>query len=248
MSSKKSAAKKPSPKKPAAKKAAPKKAAPKKAAPKKAAPSKAAPKKAAPKKTAPKKPAAKRAVAKKLGTTRPAATRGPTPVDTIEGVFKETGWTFKKTVRSGSANSGEVIHWDITVPPEEHFDVIAQLFGGGQLALTLAFREHWQAEVRAEVLEALARINLGLLFGSYETDCEHGSVRLKASLDFRGAALDPRLVVNLIVGLMDVSEIYDDALVAVMRGELSAKDAVAEIESEPENAGLDVSVLEGDHP
>ncbi len=229
MSSKKSVAKKPSPKKPAAKKPAAKKPSPKKPAAKKPA-------------------AKKRVLASKLAQERPAATRGPTPADTIEGVFNETGWTFKKTQRTGSATSGEVIHWDIAVPPEEHFDVIAQLFGAGQLALTLAFREHWSAPVRAEVLEALARINLGLLFGSYETDCEHGSVRLKASLDFRGAALDPRLVVNLIVGLMDVSEIYDDALLAVMRGELSAKAAVAEIESEPENAGLDVSVLEGDHP
>jgi hypothetical protein len=30
---------------------------------------------------------------------------------------------------------------------------------------------------------------------------------------------------------MDVSEIYDDAILSVMRGEASAKDAIAEIES-----------------
>lgn len=215
----KTAPKNATPKKPAPKQAAPKKSAPKKPAPKQAAPKKAAPKQAAPKKAAPKKAAQPTSVAKK------------TPVALVESVFLETGWSFKKEVQAGAEPGGEIVHWDVVVPPEEHFDVAAQLFGGEQLVLSLSFREPWAEDRRGEMLELFARVNHGLLLGAYETDLERRSVRLRSSLDFRGVELNPRLVVNLILGVMDVSEIYDDAILSVMRGEASAKDAIAEIES-----------------
>ena len=193
--------------------------------------------KAPAKKSAAKAPAAK-APAKKSAakaTAKSAATRAPLKdaASQLESVFVETGWTFKKTVHEdpNAGASGEVIQWDIEVPPEEHFDVGVQLFGGEQAVIFLAFREKWPQERSAQIYEVLARVNQGLLMGSYETSLG-GSVRLKASLDFRGCTLESRLVVNLIVGLMDVSEIYDNAVLAVMRGQATAEAAVAEVESD----------------
>ncbi len=199
-------------------------------------------KKSAAKPSAAKKPAAKapaaKAPAKKSAakaTAKSAATRAPLKdaASLLESVFVETGWTFKKTVHEdpNAGASGEVIQWNIEVPPEEHFDVGVQLFGGEQAVIFLAFREKWPQERGAQIFEVLARVNQGLLMGSYETSLG-GAVRLKASLDFRGCTLESRLVVNLIVGLMDVSEIYDNAVLAVMRGQATAEAAVAEVESD----------------
>jgi hypothetical protein len=194
-------------------------------------------KKSAAKQSAAKKPAAKapasKAPVKKSAAKAAAKAPLQSAASQLEGVFVETGWTFKKTVHEdpNAGASGEVIQWDIDVPPEEHFDVGVQLFGGEQVVIFLVFREKWPQERSVQVYEVLARVNQGLLMGSYETSLG-GAVRLKASLDFRGCSLEARLVVNLIVGLMDVSEIYDDAVLSVMRGKATAEAAVAEVESE----------------
>ena len=205
-----------------------KKAVAKKASPaKKAEPAAEAPAPAA--EPEPAAPAKKTAAPKKTAGATPPTKK--TPVALVESVFVETGWSFKKEVQAGAEPGGEIVHWDVVVPPEEHFDVAAQLFGGEQLVLSLSFRDTWAEDRRSEMLELFARVNHGLLLGAYETDLERRTVRLRSSLDFRGVELHPRLVVNLILGVMDVSEIYDDAILSVMRGEASAKDAIAEIES-----------------
>jgi hypothetical protein len=73
-------------------------------------------------------------------------------------------------------------------------------------------------------------VNHGLLIGGYELDLDEGFVRLKVSLDFKGAPLDSRLLANLVTGARDVSEVYDDAILSVMQGVASAREALERVE------------------
>ncbi|NUP04827.1 MAG: YbjN domain-containing protein [Polyangiaceae bacterium] len=204
-------------------------------------------KKAATKKPAAKKPAAKKPAAKptqkKPAQKKPAAKKAPTKAAAkkpakagspqqetpallvVEGILAALGLPMTRIDR------GDVVEWDLAVPPEEHFELVAQLIGAEQFVFYLVFREHVAPERMPTLLEALARVNHGLLVGAYEVDADEGFVRLKAALDFKGIRLVEQLVVNVVTGVRDVSEVYDEAILGVMRGELSARDAVSEVES-----------------
>lgn len=219
-----------SPKKPAPKKPAPKKTSlAKKALSKSPAAKKVAPKKPAAKKVAPKRPAAKKAApsardksAGKRGSAKGLV--GVPPLLIAEEVLSALGLNMTRI-------DGDIVRWDLEVPPEAHFELVAQMIDVEQVVVYLVFRERVPAEHMTAVLEMLARVNHGLLVGAYEIDVEEGFIRLKSALDFRGSRLDPHLMSNLISGVRDVSEVYDEALLAVMHGEASAKEAIAQVES-----------------
>jgi hypothetical protein len=50
------------------------------------------------------------------------------------------------------------------------------------------------------------------------------------SLDYTGVPLAPLLVCNVILDAMDATEVYEDALSVVLRGETNAKAAISAAE------------------
>jgi hypothetical protein len=124
-----------------------------------------------------------------------------------------------------------VVQWDLEVPAEEHFELVAQLIDGHQIVTYLVFRERAAAERMGAMVEVIGRVNHGLLVGAYEIDADNGFVRLKNFLDFKGTALAPQLVVNLVTGIRDVSEVYDDAILSVLRGHLTPREAIEQVEA-----------------
>ncbi len=119
--------------------------------------------------------------------------------------------------------------------PEEQFlrpefELFVALLGSAQLSVYLVFRQRVPRERMVTVLEAIARVNHGLLVGSYEVDIEEGFVRLKAGLDFTGTELSPALVLNLVTTVRDISNVYDEAITSVMNAELTPSEAIALVE------------------
>lgn len=186
-----------------------------------------------------KRPAAKKSAKKSAAKTkRPAAKRSPTrrspsgaidrpqgrpALEIAEEVFGSLGMTMSRT-------DGEIVRWDVSVAPEDHFEIVVQLIGDEQLVLYSIFRDHVAPERMPQMLEMIARVNHGLLIGGYEIDLDDGFVRLKVSLDFKGAPLDSRLLANLVTGARDVSDVYDEAILSVMQGVASAREALERVE------------------
>jgi hypothetical protein len=80
------------------------------------------------------------------------------------------------------------------------------------------------------VVEFLTRANYGLRIGCFEVDYTDGEVRYKSSLDFEHETLTPGLIRNAIYPAVHTMDFYLPGLLAVMYGNKTPKEAIAEIE------------------
>jgi hypothetical protein len=80
------------------------------------------------------------------------------------------------------------------------------------------------------VAELITRVNYGLNIGNFELDFQDGEIRLKTSLDVTGDRLSAALMKNVALTNIATMELYLPAIMKVIYGNISAAQAVAEIE------------------
>jgi hypothetical protein len=84
--------------------------------------------------------------------------------------------------------------------------------------------------VRNAVAEFITRANYGLRIGNFEMDYNDGEVRYKSSLDFEGEELTPSLLRHAIYPAAHTMDFYLPGLLAVMYGNRTPQEAIAEVE------------------
>src|SRR5215207_7227394 len=95
------------------------------------------------------------------------------------------------------------------------------------VVLEIAAEEH-----RGEVMKFVTLANYGMQVGNFELDLEDGEVRFKTSVDVEGLELAEGLLRNMVELNILMMGLYYDGLIAVLRGRMSAEEAIAEIEAE----------------
>ncbi|MDJ0620578.1 MAG: YbjN domain-containing protein [Calothrix sp. MO_192.B10] len=84
---------------------------------------------------------------------------------------------------------------------------------------------------RLVMAEFLTRANYGLTIGNFEMDFDSGEVHYKTSLDVEGARLTIALVRQLVYANLMIMDRYLPGIMAVIYGNVSAVDAIAQIEN-----------------
>jgi hypothetical protein len=97
--------------------------------------------------------------------------------------------------------------------------------------------ESTPAEHRPEVMKFVTLANYGMQVGNFELDLEDGEVRFKTSIDVEGVELGEGLLRNMVELNILMMGLYYDGLLAVMRGGMSAEEAIAEVEEDGEDEG-----------
>jgi hypothetical protein len=85
-------------------------------------------------------------------------------------------------------------------------------------------------EKRMAAMEYITRANYGLVVGNFEMDLSDGEVRYKTSLDVEGEELTSGLIRLLVASNLATSDHYLPGYMLVLYGNLSAEQAIAEIE------------------
>ncbi|MDJ0679265.1 MAG: YbjN domain-containing protein [Xenococcaceae cyanobacterium MO_167.B52] len=85
-------------------------------------------------------------------------------------------------------------------------------------------------ERRRDMTEFLARANYGLPIGNFELDFRDGEIRYKTSIDVEGAELTPALVRSLVYTNVMTMDTYLPGIMAIIYGNISPEDAIAQIE------------------
>jgi hypothetical protein len=93
----------------------------------------------------------------------------------------------------------------------------------------LEIHPHTPNQALSNVAEFITRVNFGLTIGNFELDYGNGAVRFKCSIDYFGTTLTDALIRNAILAAMDAVEAHYDALIEVMEGYKSPKDAAMEV-------------------
>jgi hypothetical protein len=110
--------------------------------------------------------------------------------------------------------------------------IVHLLADSAQIIFYLEFRERPVQSTFLQVMEFVARANWGMLIGNYEMNLDDGSVCIKSSIDYSDALLTPDQIKNLVMAAIKSGEMYGTAFIRVCRGEVSAKDAIAEVEND----------------
>lgn len=84
---------------------------------------------------------------------------------------------------------------------------------------------------RLAVAEFITRANYGLLIGNFELDFDDGEIRYKTSLDVGKSQLRNDLIQPLISSNLSVTDYYFSGIMNVANGNISAADAIAQIEA-----------------
>ncbi len=90
--------------------------------------------------------------------------------------------------------------------------------------------QHAPPKTRAHVAEFITRANSGLSIGNFELDYSNGAVRFKTTVDYADSDLPSVFVRNAILDAMDGTETYGGALIEVIKGKKSPKEAIEEVE------------------
>ena len=83
---------------------------------------------------------------------------------------------------------------------------------------------------RAAVAELLTRANYGLVIGNFEMDFEDGEIRYKTGIDVCGDRLTPALIRQMVYANVATMDIYLPGILSVIYGDVSAAEAVAQVE------------------
>lgn len=164
---------------------------------------------------------------KKKTTTTKAKKTATSAATTVEEVLRAAGWEARRTETESS------VAFDSEVAGNESIRLIhAELFTSSErLALLFIFRKKAPKARRAEMAELITRANYGMITGGLEMDIEGGEVRYRFGIDFTGATLHPLLVRNAILSSLDAIELYEQAVLDVMAGRASPKEAIAAAEA-----------------
>jgi len=87
-------------------------------------------------------------------------------------------------------------------------------------------------ERRAEVMEFITRANFGLAVGNFDLDLDDGEIRFRTSLDVKGDRLSPALLRQVVWDNIAVTDKYLPGLREVIESGVSAREALAKIESD----------------
>lgn len=113
--------------------------------------------------------------------------------------------------------------WGCLAVAEEHAE---------QVMFYSVMLETTPPEHRPEVMRFVTLANYGMQVGNFELDLEDGEVRFKTSIDVEGVDLHEGLLRNLVELNLMMMGLYFDGLLAVMRGSMTADQAIAEIEDD----------------
>lgn len=101
-------------------------------------------------------------------------------------------------------------------------------------------------EHRLEVMKFVTLANYGMQVGNFELDLEDGEVRFKTSVDVENIDLAEGLLRNMVELNILMMGLYYDGLLAVMRGGMSAEEAIAEVEDEGDEDGEEEDAEQGE--
>ncbi|MBD2014511.1 YbjN domain-containing protein [Microcoleus sp. FACHB-53] len=87
---------------------------------------------------------------------------------------------------------------------------------------------------RQALAEFLTRANSGMIIGNFEMDFEDGEIRYKTSIDVEGDSLSSALIKRLVYSNVMMMDAYLPGIMSVLYGDVEPKDAIAQIESQPE--------------
>ena len=85
-------------------------------------------------------------------------------------------------------------------------------------------------EKRPAVAEFITRANYGMIIGNFEMDFSDGEIRYKTSIDVEGGELTPMMVRTMLYTNVLMMDRYLPGIMAVIYGEESPAEAIAEIE------------------
>jgi len=85
---------------------------------------------------------------------------------------------------------------------------------------------------RLAVAEFLTRANSGMIIGNFELDFADGEVRYKTSIDVDGDMLSSALIKRLVYANVTMMDEYLPGIMSVIYGDVSPKDAIAQIEGQ----------------
>jgi hypothetical protein len=151
-----------------------------------------------------------------------ARNNGLLALKTVETVLTTIGWEPERT------EADSVLRVDFStdnIPIRDAFAEVRVDFE--RFLFYLNFRDRALPQTRAQTMEFVTRANFELIVGNFELNLDDGAVRFKSSIDFTGTPLTEPLVRDAIRSAMDAVEYYADALVAVVRGETTAVQALA---------------------
>ena len=83
---------------------------------------------------------------------------------------------------------------------------------------------------RATVAEFITRANFGMAIGNFELDLTDGEIRYKTSIDVDGDRLNFDLIRNLVYTNVMMMDEYLPGIMAVIEGNVEAKEAISQIE------------------
>jgi hypothetical protein len=89
---------------------------------------------------------------------------------------------------------------------------------------------------KISVAELITRANYGLLIGNFELDFNDGEIRYKTSIDIQDQSLTSSLIRQLVYANVVMMDRYMPAIMAVIYGNFSPQQAIAEIENNLETA------------
>jgi hypothetical protein len=87
---------------------------------------------------------------------------------------------------------------------------------------------------RLAVAEFLTRANTGMIIGNFELDFASGEICYKTSIDVKGDLLSSALIKQLVYANVSMMDKYLPGIKSVIDGDVEPKDAIAQIESQPE--------------
>lgn len=137
--------------------------------------------------------------------------------------------------------------WKYQLEEKERFNLFTFKVGGkhGVMSLRIVVRESVglvciynklpvsvPEEKRSDVGEFLSRANYGLIVGNFETDFRDGEIRFKSSADYEDTIISKITLRNLLLVNLSTSDKYYPALMKMIWGNISAKDAIKEVEGE----------------
>jgi hypothetical protein len=84
------------------------------------------------------------------------------------------------------------------------------------------------------IAEFIARANFGMIIGNFELDFTDGEIRYKTSIDVEGANLTFLQIKRLVYANVMMMDQYLPGMMSVIDSDVEPKDAIAQIESQPE--------------
>jgi hypothetical protein len=138
--------------------------------------------------------------------------------------FTEDDWSFTRVegetaLRLGfEGDNGE---WNCYAQVDEE---------GEQIMFYSIWGDRVPEDRRLTMAEFLTRANYGLIVGNFEMDFGDGEIRYKTSLDIEGGTLTSSLIKRIVYPNVLMMDKYLPGIKAVMKGEQTPEDAIAQIE------------------